>query len=116
MTTEQEKSQQEAVQESEQPIVEPEATSELTSELPGAEISPELTEPTAEVAQVEEKLDTKERLGVEVKTKLLACAEEDGCIDALLGRFEQVASKLGIPTEKLIEQVFSLLKGEKIES
>ena len=81
-----------------------------------SEISPELTEPTAEVAEVEEKLDTKEKLAVEVKTKLLACAEEDGCIDALLGRFEQIASKLGIPTERLIEQVFGLLKGEKTES
>jgi len=92
---------------------EAEQTPEPKTDTPVAEISPE---PTAEVAEVEEKLDTKERLGVEVKTKLLACAEEDGCIDALLGRFEQVASKLGIPTEKLIEQVFSLLKGEKIES
>ncbi len=94
---------------------EAEQTPESITETPVGEISPELTEEVA--PEVEEKLsDTKEKLAVEVKTKLLACAEEDGCIDALLGRFEQIASKLGIPTEKLIDQVFGLLKGEKIES
>lgn len=100
--------------------IEPEATPEPTTEIPGAEISPELTEPTAEVApELEGKpseVETKEKLAAEVKAKLLACAEENDCIDALLGRFEQVASKLGIPTDKLIDQVFALLKGEKIES
>ncbi len=110
---EKEVTEQEATLEPEQPVSEAptEAEPETTSETPGGEISPELTE--EEVApEVEEKLSAKEKLAAEVKGKLLACAEENDCIGALITRFESVAGSLGIPTETLIKQVFGLLKGE----
>jgi len=59
----------------------------------------------AETPSVEEK----EPLVKEMKEKLLTCAEEGDCLNALVARFEEMAKRLDVPTNRLIEEVFSFL-------
>ena len=71
------------------------------------ETTPETTpgQLKAETSSVEEK----EPLVKEVKEKLLTCAEEGDCLNALVARFEAMAKRLDVPTDRLIEEAFSLL-------
>ena len=71
------------------------------------ETTPETTpgQLKAETPSVEEK----ESLIKELKDKLLTCAEEGDCLNALVARFEEMAKRLDVPTDRLIEEVFSLL-------
>ena len=71
------------------------------------ETTPETTpgQLKAETSSIEEK----EPLVKEVKEKLLTCAEEGDCLNALVARFEEMAKRLDVPTNRLIEEVFSLL-------
>lgn len=116
MTTKQGQEILQEVKEMEQKVEEKAEVATPEPEQPVEETTLEAEQPEviSEVETPAEEIPVN--LTEEVRAKLLACASEKDCIGALLGRFEQVASKLGIPTEKLIDQVFGLLQGEKIES
>lgn len=100
MTTEHEKTQ---ANETGQPTaIELQTTPETTAEQQEAGVSSEMPAGQA-----------REQLVQEVKQRLLTCAEEGGCLDALAARFEEIARRLGVPADKLIDEVFSLLMTER---
>ena len=103
-TTEQTPEVEQPVSEPEQLTVEPEPSAEPISDEPGAEV---LSEAPAET--LVEEVSPRQKLAEEVKAKLLACAEETDCLDTILARFDEMATRLGIPTVKLIDEVFALL-------
>ena len=92
--------EQEVTSEPEQPTPEP------ISDEPRAEVSSEA--PQKAETPVEE-ISPRQKSADEVKAKLLACAEETDCLDTILARFDEMATRLGIPTVKLIDEVFALL-------
>lgn len=123
MTTEQEVQMEQVVTpEPEQPggkTPEGQTTSDSVGTLPEAEQATEpepVSGPTTGEVSPEPEANIKERLAAEVKARLVACVEDIDCIGALCNRFEQVAKGLGISSDKLIEDVFSLLTGRKGES
>jgi hypothetical protein len=62
-----------------------------------------LPEPTSGVIPAETDL------AAEIKERLLACTEDSACLIALSSRFEHMAKALGTTSDKLIDDVFTLL-------
>ena len=108
METMEEKTLEEKAQvtEAEQPVSEAEQpTPEPTPEIPVGEVSSEAEKPVDEAT-------TKEQLGVEVRQRLLYCAEDADCIGTITARFEEMAKRLVVPFNTLLEEVFGLIKGK----
>ena len=84
----------------EETALEAEQTPEPISELPGGEVSSE------------DEAIAKEKLAEEVKQRLLSCAEDKRCLDTISARLEEMAKRLSVPFDTLLEEVFGLIKGK----
>ena len=56
---------------------------------------------------------TTETLVEEAKVRILACLEDDDCRDSLRAGVEETAARLGVPAEKLMDEVSALLTREE---
>ena len=67
--------------------------------------------PNEEVSSEATPMDesTTGALAEEVKARLVACSEDSSCIDTLSTTFGEMAARLGIPTDRLIDEVFNLM-------